>query len=365
MSLHSLFRIYVIPASVFQGVIIGGAYGTGREVVEYISRHGPLGGVVASCVIAVCLAVVLAIGFAFAQRFQISDYRHFVKALLGPAWFLYEILFIALLIIVLAVVGSAAGELLDDGFDIPYWGGVSAVFAAVVVLNFFGRGLVEQSLFVWTVALMLCLLVLIIFILSSEAAAIKRNFTTYDGLGGAVLSGFQFSLYNSAVVPVLIYSISGIKTQRQALLSGAIAGVFGALPAFLLHLAFTARYPDIIEQVLPTYALLASLGSWAAINVYFVILFGTIVLTAVGVLQGVNERLDGWRRDQGRAPLSREWHALVAGGMLAVSMLLAQFGIVALVARGYGSLAWGFFVVFTLPLLTVGVLKIIRSGGTS
>ena len=355
----------MIPASVFQGVIIGGAYGTGREVVEYITRHGPLGGVVASCVIAACFAVVLAIGFAFAQRFQISDYRHFVKALLGPAWVLYEILFIALLIIVLAVVGAAAGELLDDGFDIPYWGGVSVVFAAVVVLNFFGRGLVEQSLFVWTVALMLCLLVLIFYVLSNEASAVRRNFTSHTGVGDAVLSGFQFSLYNSAIVPVLIYAISGIKTQRQALLSGAIAGVFGALPAFLLHLAFTARYPEITEQVLPTYALLASLGSQAAVHVYFVILFGTIVLTAVGVLQGVNERLDGWRRDQGRLPLSREWHAVVAGGMLGVSMLLAQFGIVTLVAQGYGSLAWGFFVVFTLPLLTVGSLKIIRSGGTS
>lgn len=355
----------MIPASVFQGVIIGGAYGTGREVMEYISRHGPIGGVIASCVIATCLATVLAFGFAFAQRFEISDYRHFVKALLGPAWFLYEILFIALLVIVLAVVGSAAGEILDDGFNIPYMAGVSVVFIAVVVLNFFGRRLVEQSLVVWTVALMLCLIVLIVYVVTHEAAAIRRNFVTYDVVSDAMLSGFQFSLYNSAVVPVIIYCISGIQSQRQALLSGAIAGVFGALPAFLLHLAFTARYPAIVEEVLPTYALLTTLGSRAAINVYFVILFGTIVLTAVGVLQGVNERLDGWRRDQGHGPLSREWHAVIAGGMLAVSMLLAQFGIVALVARGYGSLAWGFFVVFTLPLLTIGVLKIFRSGGTS
>lgn len=346
----------------FQGVIIGGAYGTGREVVEFISRHGPLGGVVASVVIAACLAVVLAIAFAFAHRFQIHDYRHFVKALLGPAWFLYEILFIALLVIVLAVVGSAAGEILDDGFDIPYMAGVSVVFIAVVVLNFFGRRLVEQSLVVWTAALMLCLIVLIIYVLSSEADAIKVNFAAYGEIGDAVRSGFQFSLYNSAVVPVLIYCISGIQTQRQALASGAIAGVFGALPAFLLHLAFTARYPDIVDEVLPTYSLLATLGSRAALNIYFVILFGTIVLTAVGVLQGVNERFDGWRRDQARAPLTREWHAVIAGGMLAVSLLLAKFGIVALVARGYGSLAWGFLVVFTVPLLTVGSFKTIRSG---
>jgi uncharacterized membrane protein YkvI len=42
------------------------------------------------------------------------------------------------------------------------------------------------------------------------------------------------------------------------------------------------------------------------------------------------------------------------------SLGLAQVGIVDLVARGYGTLAWGFLLVYTLPVLTLGVARIAR-----
>lgn len=38
------WRAYLVPAGVFQSLMIGGGYGTGREVVEYFSRFGFLGG---------------------------------------------------------------------------------------------------------------------------------------------------------------------------------------------------------------------------------------------------------------------------------------------------------------------------------
>jgi len=41
-------------------------------------------------------------------------------------------------------------------------------------------------------------------------------------------------------------------------------------------------------------------------------------------------------------------------------MALASFGIAQLVAKGYGNLAWGFLVVYMVPLLTVGIYKILR-----
>ena len=42
--MNTFIRTYIVPAAVFQSVIIGGGYGTGREVVEFITVHGPVGG---------------------------------------------------------------------------------------------------------------------------------------------------------------------------------------------------------------------------------------------------------------------------------------------------------------------------------
>ena len=39
-----LFRVFIIPSAVFLSVVFGGSYGTGREVMEFVSRHGPVGG---------------------------------------------------------------------------------------------------------------------------------------------------------------------------------------------------------------------------------------------------------------------------------------------------------------------------------
>ena len=38
------FRKYLLPGFVFQSIVIGGGYGTGRELVEFFLKFGPLGG---------------------------------------------------------------------------------------------------------------------------------------------------------------------------------------------------------------------------------------------------------------------------------------------------------------------------------
>jgi uncharacterized membrane protein YkvI len=50
-----------MPAAVFQTVIIGGGYGTGREVVEYVTKHGAWGGFIATAIIAIIFAAVLSL----------------------------------------------------------------------------------------------------------------------------------------------------------------------------------------------------------------------------------------------------------------------------------------------------------------
>ena len=131
------FRRYVMPGLVFQGVLIGGGYGTGREIVEYFMRFGPLGGILGLFVVTLPVwAVILAVTFEFARTFESYDYRSLLINLLGRFWISFEVLFVTLLVIVLAVVGSAAGALLRDFFGIPYLAGVAMMLGAVSFLTF-------------------------------------------------------------------------------------------------------------------------------------------------------------------------------------------------------------------------------------
>jgi len=42
-------------------------------------------------------------------------------------------------------------------------------------------------------------------------------------------------------------------------------------------------------------------------------------------------------------------------GLLIMGVIIAQFGLVGLIAKGYGTITWGFFLFYTLPIVTIGL----------
>lgn len=351
----------LVPAAVFQSVIVGGAYGTGREIAEYVSRHGPWGGVGVVALVALGFALVLGASFELARVTRCFDYRRFLKALLGRWWVIYEALFLLLLLVVLAVTGAAAGTVLGDAFGVPSLVGTVLMFSVVIVLAWAGRRLVELTLTVGAVLLTAVLGLFCWRVWQVDGNLVSETFARAGSEPGWPHSAFLFVLYNSALAPVLLYVAAPFSSRGEALGAGVAAGIAGALPALLLHVAFMSAWPAVVEQPIPTYWLLDRLGRPWLLTAYVCVLCMTIIQTGVGVLQGVNERLDNWSCERRGRPLSAAQHALVAGLAVVSSLLLARIGIVKLVASGYGSLAWGFLFIYTLPVLSLGVLRILRA----
>jgi hypothetical protein len=49
--------------------------------------------------------------------------------------------------------------------------------------------------------------------------------------------------------------------------------------------------------------------------------------------------------------------------MLSIAIGIATFGLVNLIAKGYGSAAWGFLIAYIIPIMTVGIYRLIKSKG--
>ena len=97
------FRVLVVPAAVFLSVVFGASYGSGREVVEFISINGPTGGQVSILTLAFVYGILLTLSFELARLFKSFEYVSFFKVLLGRAWFLYEIVILLGMIIALSI----------------------------------------------------------------------------------------------------------------------------------------------------------------------------------------------------------------------------------------------------------------------
>lgn len=263
------------------------------------------------------------------------------------------------LVLVLAVTGSAAGSILENAFGVPAAIGICIMLIAVVVLNYYGRQLVEKTLTLWGLSMSLVLVVYAVMAISVAGDSISEAFHNHEVSSGWWKSGVQFFLYNIFILPVLLYATDHIQTRRQAWGAGAIGGILGVFPGIIFHVTFMSGYPSIIDQELPTYWTLQQLNLPILLAVYVVMLFGTIVQTGVGILQGINERMDHWWEERTGRKLNPKVHASLAGAAVLISMLLANLGIVTLVAKGYGSLAWFSAAIYVLPVLTIGLYKLI------
>jgi uncharacterized membrane protein YkvI len=351
-------KIWILPGTVFQSVLVGGGYGTGREVVEFISRFGPFGGLKAVLLVGSLWALVLAVTFELSRRFRTRDYRSFFKVILGRYWPLYELFFGAALLIVLAVCGAAAGAVLKDSFGIPALVGIALMLVIVGVLNYYGRALVEKTLTLWGLAMTVVFIAFLLLTVLDHGDRIAEAFAGAQAIQGWWFSGFQFFLYNVGIAPAILYATGHLETRRQAFGAGIVAGLLGVLPALAFHLVFMANFPEIIEEPLPTYWMLQQLGFAWLLVIYVILLFGTIAQTGVGMLQGLNERLDAWRKERHGVVLTPRTHSLIALGAVLASLILANVGIVGLVAKGYGTLAWFALVIYVIPVLTVGFIKL-------
>jgi len=356
----SLLRRYLLPGLIFQSAVIAGGYGTGREIVEFFLSIGPIPGVVAMLAVsAVIWSAVAAVSYEFARQFHTYDYRSFFKRLLGPGWVLFEACYILLMLLVLAVIGAAAGAIAEATFGLPYSVGVLAAMSLVGLLVFFGSGAIERVLSVWSFVLYGVYILLVVWSIARFGGPIAAGFRESRLEGPWLLNGIRYAGYNLSACVVVLFAVRHLRSRREAIGAGILTGVIGILPALFLYVAMVGQYPEIVDRAVPANVLLEALGSRTFQIVFQIVLFGTLIETGTGMIHAVNERIAATRRERG-GELARWVRPAVAGVTLLLALALTPLGLVDLIARGYGTLTWGFFLFYILPVLTIGVWMLWR-----
>lgn len=355
------FSKYFLPGFVFQSLIIGGGYGTGRELVEFFMNEGPLGGLCGMLLAMAIWSIVLAVSFELARLGKNYDYRSFMNSILGKGWIGYEVVYSIGLILVVSVLGSASGKLLYNMFELPEIVGVLAMMLVVGFLVFYGSSLIEKVLSIWSFALYVVFFIIIVICLVFFGDVITKNIVIYQEGSQWFLGGLKYSAYNIGILPAILFVVRHIETRKEALISGTIAGAMGMIPGLFIFIAMLSQYPEILTQPLPADFLLSKLGYPIFYLIFQIILFGTFIETGVGLIHGFNERIAGVYQEKG-AEMPRLMRVGISAGILILAVFIADaVGIVKLIAKGYGALTWGYMIAFVIPVLTLGVWRIVKT----
>ena len=361
----SWFRRYLLPGFVFQSIMIAGGYGTGRELVEFFMRYGPSGGLLGMLLpstIVVSLTSMAA--YELARRFKAYDYRKFFQLLLGRGWWLYELNYLITVLLILAVIGSAAGTFLLETFGLSSAVGSVGLLLAVGVLVFKGTETIERFLAGWSFVLYGTYVVFFVWAIGSFGDSIGAALAAGEARPGWVLSGLRYGALQVFLVPAILFATRHIRTRREALWAGALTGPIAIIPGVLFFLAMAGHYPAILERPVPANYLLEVLGSRPFQIGFQVVLFGTLIETGTGLIHAFNERISGVFKVRG-STMPGALRPAIAIGLLIAGSLLSRFGLVELIAKGYGAMTWISLAVVVIPVLTVGVVKIRGAGGGS
>ncbi len=343
--------------------MIGGGYATGRELIEFFLQLGPVSGLFAMLVSTVIISVVCSVAFEFARTFAVYDYRLFFQRLLGPGWVLFEIAYLALMLLVLSVIGAASGELIQTSLNIPQIWGTIILMVSIGILVFYGTSVIEGFLSGWSIILYLAYGVLIIWSLTAFGDSISANIFSIEQSSTDLTSiqgGFSYAGYNVVVVAAVLFVVRHFESRSDSIWAGLLCGPLAMIPGLLLFLAMLAHYPTITEKSLPISYLLEQLQAPGFMLLFQVVIFGTFIETGTAMLHSVNERIaEVYQEKQQQMPqFLRPAVALV---LLFVAIYLADaVGIVDLIGQGYAYSALLFLAILVLPLLTRGIWLIYK-----
>lgn len=360
------FGRLILPAIILQSVLIGGGFATGREIVEFGGKFGAYGWI-AGIGIFFAFTISAVLMFEFARKYQVFDYRALFQKLIGRFWFLFDIVYIMLAILIIAIMASATGEILNTTIGVNYWVGVILIAAAVAILNLYGKGLIEKFKTLGTIFLMGGYLLFAFLVISSTWEDALTVFTSRDMgyVSGNVpvftilWTGMLYVGYSIAIYPSALFTIKRQKSRSDAVISGLIAGVFMTIPWFLTYFSLMGHYPSetVFDASVPWLEMLSE--QHVGIIIFFGIVIGwTLIETASGMIHAFIDRIESQVKEHTNKPLSNIQKGTIAFGALILAIILSQIGIIDLIAKGYTVMAYAMMAVFFIPLLTIGVYKI-------
>lgn len=357
-SLFTHLKRIFLPGIILQSVLIGGGYATGREIVEYGAKFGASGWI-SGLAIFTGFSVMSILSMEACRQWKVYDYKSLLQKMVGKGWVAYEVVYLALSILIIAVMAAAAGELLYSTLGFNKWLGVSIIIITVGFLHYKGDETIARLETVGTIALFAAYFLFSISIFAMRGEAIAETFRRWDttylasppSLSLILLTGILYVGYNLAVYPASFFTYRAIETRKQSIQAGLISGMLMTVPWFLTYFALMAFYNNkpVLQAAVPWLEMLR--GFHPAYIILFSIVMGwTLIETATGVIHGFIGRIEAEAQTKG-THLKKIHKAMISLAALIAALVLSQVGIIDLVAKGYTLMAYAMIAVYALPLL--------------
>lgn len=368
--LTTLFRRYLLPAIIFQSVLIGGGYATGREIVEFGGVFGTRAWVTILVIFA-GFSLTAFLTYETARITRAYDYKTWIQNLIFGLWPLFDVLFVSMTILVLGVLSAATGSIAEEVLGLPFAVGAGFVLFMVALLNYYGASWIERfktggTLFLYAGYLVFGLAV-VLERQQDIGEAFRQGRSPDTGFPGLMWTGLLYVGYNLAALVTTLFVLKDQKELKETVGAGLLTGLLATIPFALTWICLLGFYPDpqIMDAPVPWVRMLSRAAPGWVLGLYGLVVLWTLVETCTGLIHAILDRIDRSLLDLNRKSLSKGQSAALAASILILAGGLSRFGIIDLIARGYTAMSYGFLLLLAAPLLIVGTWMILKQVASS
>lgn len=242
-------RIFII-AFAFVGIIVGAAFASGRESLQFYTSFGLVGGygvILATIFYVYCGMMLVLIG----KRLKTNNYIEAIFTMSGP--YLGRVIdYVIIFTMITTGIGMLAGggSILQQHFGVPFWVG-SLVMTLIVAFTIMLRvQKVVIAIGFLTPVLLIVLLIVCVHslltvdgsLLSYEAKVIATKATLPDSLPNWWIAALNHVSFNIAVGAGMAIVMGGtVNSDRDAMLGGALGGFLVGAILLLGHFTILSK----------------------------------------------------------------------------------------------------------------------------
>ena len=341
----------------------GGGFASGAQIYSYFINYGVW-----------CLALPIFTqflyalffwyGMRYAYRNKLYDYRAFSDHFYGkyrPVFSnLFEITYLIMIVTASAAAFATGGSTINTLFGIPYWLCTLLVGVFIFLIVLYGTNMVRKVASTLSVLIIVGLVVVLVPNIIAQSGNIAASVSRMSAgemcvssgetgsFGPALWSAFLYFLFQLASVSVMYQHMEPLTSEKQV--NRAAVYIFPMLLSIvgLLAVAFVS---DLATASVPMLVLVQNgVGAALLTPIISILIILGAVSTGVNMISGIVTRCVNAIERRMDDPAKR-----ASGHMTRNVISIAQFGLMAVVKKGYAYLGYAAFISVFIPFVISAV----------
>lgn len=351
----------------------GGGFASGAQIYQYFINYGIW------CLILPALAQGLyALFFWYGMRYsykhKVYDYRSFSDSIYGKARpimsNLYEICYLIMIGTASAAAFATGGSTIATLSGLPYWMCTLVVGVFIFVIALYGTAVVRKCASTLSVLIIIGLVLVLVPNIMAQGGAISEAIGRMSAgemtvlshetgaFGPALYSAFLYFLFQLASVSVMYQHMESITDEKQinkAAIWMFICNFF-AMELSIIGLLAVSYVAELANASVPMLVLVQNgVGAGILTPIISLLIILGAISTAVNMISGIVTRcvnalergMDEKKKAQGH--LGR--NAVFTLIFTFLAFAIAQFGLMAVVKKGYAYLGYAAFITLFVPFV--------------